>query len=219
MHSSAEWRGSSGRAGSHAACRIAGHRRCGSLASRVVRGGDRRARRAHCEGGFVARLDATPACAGDRRRQEQAPGLAGLSGGLAAGKKASLRAGDVPILPICRESSSHAENRIPLPADRPCRRGRPPMRSNARPRASASADLSNASLAVLDGLATRIGDASRAATMRTVGGLSRVPLIGSIVASYARALCRSRPAAHGEIQRKGKRALRAVVDQIFGRVL
>jgi hypothetical protein len=44
--------------------------------------------------------------------------------------------------------------------------------------------LSNALFAVLNGQATRIGNASRAATMRAVGGLSRVPLIGSIVTSY-----------------------------------
>ena len=44
--------------------------------------------------------------------------------------------------------------------------------------------LPNALFAVLNGVATRIGNALRAATMQAVGGLSRVPLIGSIVTSY-----------------------------------
>jgi hypothetical protein len=46
-------------------------------------------------------------------------------------------------------------------------------------------DWSNASLAVLDRLATGIGRASRAAAMRVVAGLSAVPLIGSVVRRYA----------------------------------
>ena len=46
-------------------------------------------------------------------------------------------------------------------------------------------DLSNTLFAGLSGLAARIGRASRAATTRTVEGLSRLPLIGSIVRRYA----------------------------------
>ena len=45
--------------------------------------------------------------------------------------------------------------------------------------------VSDALFAVLNGTVTRIGNASRAATMQAVEGLSRVPLIGSIVTSYA----------------------------------
>ncbi len=45
--------------------------------------------------------------------------------------------------------------------------------------------LSNALFAGLNGLATRIGKASRAAMARTVEGLAKVPLIGSLVTSYA----------------------------------
>ena len=45
--------------------------------------------------------------------------------------------------------------------------------------------VSDALFAGLNDLATRIGNASRAAMMRVVEGLSGVPLIGSIVTSYA----------------------------------
>src|SRR6266702_7668447 len=95
---------------------IAGHRRRSSLASRVLRSGDRHARRTYCGGNFLAALDATLASPGDHYRQKQASGRARIPGCLAAGEKASVAAGDFPVLSLFHGSSSHAEDGMSLPA-------------------------------------------------------------------------------------------------------
>ncbi len=75
---------------------------------------------------------------------------------------------------------------------------------DARPRASASATCPMPCLPCSTASVTRIGNASRAATMQAVEGLSRVPLIGSIVTSYAAhyAAAEQQPCGDGSAKRQ-----------------
>src|SRR5262249_49488472 len=106
----------------HARGRIAGRWRRGLVASGILWCVDAAPRGAPCEGRLLAGLDATLAPIRDADCQEQAFGLACLSGRLAAGEETFVGAGDFFALWPCHGSVPPAEDEVSLPTGRtrPC---------------------------------------------------------------------------------------------------